>query len=228
MRTGLKAGAAYASSVVMGSVLALLFGGGAFAWYLSRFNGPGMSAGHAGGVGGVLAMLASPPLLVAMLLMLYVPFYLVIGVKQGHAGALQQVVRAHGRSISQRLASAIAGRIEAMPRAHGALQRVPDWLTVETLSRQLEPALGESKAVRGAIGFVLGRLPLSDMVAHWQQTQGEFGAAAAGAEDPALRTMLTQRIDQSLQEAATPSHRIWWIAIGVHAALVAAGFYLTR
>ncbi|MEJ8845222.1 hypothetical protein [Variovorax rhizosphaerae] len=228
MRTGLKAGAAYASSVVVGGLLALLCGGGAFAWYLSRFNGPGMSAGHAGGIGGVLAMLASPPLLVAMLLMLYIPLYLVIGVKQGHAGALQQVVRAHGHTISQRLASAIAGRIEAMPRTHGALQRVPDWLTVETLSRQLEPVLGESKAVRLAIGFVLARLPLSDMVAHWQQTQGEFGAAAAGAEDAALRTMLNQRIGDALEDATTPSHKIWWIAVGVHAVLVAAGFHLTR
>jgi hypothetical protein len=228
MRTGLKAGAAYASSVVVGGLLAPLFGGGALAWYLSRFNGPGMSAGHAGGVGGVLAMLASPSLLVAMLLMLYVPLYLFIGARQGHAGALQQVVRAHGRTISQRLASAIAGRIEAMPRTHGALRRVPDWLTVETLGRQLEPVFGESKAVRAAIGFVLARLPLSDMVAHWQQTQGEFGAAAAGAEDPALRIMLTQRIGAVLEDAATPSHKIWWIAIGAHAALVAAGFYLTR
>ncbi|MEJ8858384.1 hypothetical protein WKW79_27705 [Variovorax robiniae] len=228
MRTGLKASAAYASSVVAGALLALVFGGGAFAWYLSRFNGPGMLAGHAGSVGGVLAMLASPPLLVAMLMMLFVPLYVMIGVKQGHAGALQQIVRAHGRTISQRSAAAIAGRIEAMPRTHGALQRVPDWLTVETLGRQLEPVLGESKAVRAAIGFVLARLPLSDMVAHWQQTQGEFGAAAAGAEDPALRSMLTQRIGDALQEAATPSHKIWWIAIGAHAALVVAGFYLTR
>ncbi|WP_213957203.1 hypothetical protein [Variovorax sp. dw_954] len=228
MRTGFKAGAAFASSVVVGGLLALLLGGGAFAWYLGRFDGPGMSAAHAGGVGAVLAMLASPPLLVAMLLMLYVPLYLMIGVKQGHARALQQVVRAHGETLSQRLASAIAGRIEAMPRTYGALQRVPEWLTVETLSRQLAPVLGESKALSRAIGFVLARLPLSDMVAHWQQTQGEFGAAAAGAEDPALRTMLNQRIGDALQDAATPSRTIWWIAVAAHAALAAVGFYLTR
>ena len=115
----------------LGALLALLLGGGAFAWYLSRFNGPGMSAGHAGGIGGVLAMLASPPMLVAMLLMLYMPLYLMIGVKQGHAGTLQQVVKEHGDIISRRLAAAIAGRIEAMPRVHGAL-RVLDWLTIET------------------------------------------------------------------------------------------------
>ena len=178
MRTGLKAGVVYASSVAVGGLLALLFGGGAFAWYLGRFDGPGMSAAHAGGVGGILAMLVSPPLLVAMLLMLCIPLYLMVGVKEGHAQALRQVIKAHGDTLSQRLAAAIAGRIEAMPRTHGALQRAPDWLTVETLSRQLAPFLGESKAVRLAIGFVLGRLPIADILAQWHETQGETGAAA--------------------------------------------------
>ena len=81
VRTGAKAGVAFASSVAMGSLLALLLGGGVFFFYVSRLSGPGMPAGaHAGGAGAILALLFSPPLLVGMLLLAFVPIYLMLGV----------------------------------------------------------------------------------------------------------------------------------------------------
>ena len=213
VRTGVKAGAAFAGSVFQGAVLALLLGAGGFFYYLSRLDGPGMPA--------------APSVLIGVMLMFFVPLYMMVGVSHGRSRAMQQVVRAHGETLAQRLAGAIAGRIEAMPRAHGVLQRTPDWLSVDPLSRQLAPVLGDGRAVRAVIGFVLKRLPLSDMLAQWQQNQHAQGKVEAGAEDPALRALLMQRIGETLEDAATPSRMPLWIVMGLQAALLAAGLWLT-
>ena len=231
VRTGAKAGVAFASSVAMGSLLALLLGGGVFFFYVSRLSGPGMPAGaHAGGAGAILALLFSPPLLVGMLLLAFVPIYLMLGVARGRSRAIQQVVMGHGEALSQRLTDAIAGRIEAMPRTKGALEKVSEVVSADAISRQLAPVLGQGRAVRGMVNFVLNRLPLADLLAQWQQGRAAEAAAAAapGAPDPALRALLTQRIGETLQDAATPSRKPLYTAMAVQAALLALGVWLTR
>lgn len=231
VRTGAKAGVAFAGSVAMGGLLAFLLGGGVFFFYLSRLSGPGMpAAAHAGGAGAVLAVLFSPPLLVSMLLLAFVPIYLMLGVARGRSRAIQQVVTGHGEAISQRLTDAIAGRIEAMPRTKGALERVSEALSVEAIGQQLAPVLGNGRAVRGMINFAVNRLPMADLMAQWQQNRAAEGAAAPapGTPDPVLRGLLTQRIGETLQDAATPSSKPLYIAMAVQAALLAVGMWLTR
>jgi hypothetical protein len=230
VRTGAKAGVAFAGSVAMGFLLAFLLGGGVFFFYLSRLSGPGMpAAAHAGGAGAILALLFSPPLLVGFLLLAFVPIYLMLGVARGRSRAMQQVVMNHGEAMSQRLTDAIAGRIEAMPRTKGALERVADVLSADAIVQQLAPVLGQGRAVRGMANFVLNRLPLADLMAQWQQGRAtEAVAPAPGAPDPALRALLTQRIGDALQDAATPSRKPLYIAMAVQAALLAVGMWLTR
>jgi hypothetical protein len=231
VRTGAKAGAAFIGSVVKGGLLALILGGGAFFYYVSQLQGPGNAGARAGGAGAVLALVTSPPLLVAVLLLLFVVVYVMLGVQQGRAKAMQHLVAARGEAVSQRLGGAIAGRIEAMPRTHGTLQRAADWLSVDALSKQLAPVLGEGKAVRSVVGFVLNRLPMSDMLAEWQQSraaQGEPAAGEEGAQDPALRALLTRRINETLQEMAAPSSKPLYIALGAHAVLLGVGLWLVR
>ncbi|QGW84730.1 hypothetical protein [Variovorax paradoxus] len=232
VRTGAKAGAAFIGSVVKGGLLSLILGGGAFFYYLSQLQGPGNTAARAGGAGAVLALVTSPPLLVAVLLLLFVAVYVMLGVQQGRAKAMQHLVAARGEAVSERLGGAIAGRIEAMPRTHGTLQRAADWLSVDALSKQLAPVLGEGKAVRAVVGFVLNRLPLGDMLAEWQQgraAHGEPMAAGEGAaQDPALRALLTRRINETLQEMAEPSSKPLYIALGAHAVLLGVGLWLVR
>lgn len=232
VRTGAKAGMAFAGSVIKGGLLALLLGGGVFIFYLSQMSGgPGSPVARAGGVGAILALLTSPPTLVGVLLALFGIVYLMLGVAQGRTRAMQQFVVARGEAVSQRVAGAIAGRIEAMPRAHGALQRSGDWLSADALSRQLAPVLGDGKAVRSVIAFVLKRLPLSDLLAEWQQTRAERGEPVAGAEaaqDPALRALLTRRINETLQEMSTPSRTPLYVALAVHAALLGVGLWLVN
>jgi len=135
----------------------------------------------------------------------------------------------HGETVSQRLGTAIAGRIEAMPRTHGALQRVSDWLSADQLCHQLAPVLGEGRAARAVVAFVLRRLPLSELLAQWQQGRaGQPGPAPdAGAEDPALRALLAQRIGQTLKDMGTPSRKPLYAALAAHAALLGAGVWLT-
>jgi hypothetical protein len=232
VRTGAKAGAAFVGSVVKGGLLSLILGGGAFFYYVSQLQGPGNAAARAGGAGAALALITSPPLLVAVLLGAFVVVYVMLGVAQGRARAMQHLVAARGEAVSQKLAGAIAGRIEAMPRTHGTLQRAADWLSVDALSKQLAPVLGEGKAVRSVVGFVLNRLPLSDMLAEWQQGRAAHGEPAAGEEgavqDPALRALLTRRINETLQEMSTPSRKPLYIALGAHAVLLGVGLWLVR
>jgi hypothetical protein len=233
VRTGAKAGLSFAGSVIKGGLLGVILGGGVFFFYLSQLQGPGNTAARAGGAGAIVALITSPPLLVAVLLLLFVVVYVMLGVQQGRARAMQHLVAARGEAVSQRLGGAIAGRIEAMPRAHGTLQRAADWLSVDALSKQLAPLLGEGKAVRSVVGFVLNRLPLSEMLAEWQQSRAEHGEPVAGegegaAQDPALRALLTRRIHETLQDMATPSRKPLYIALGAHAALLGVGLWLVN
>ncbi len=225
-RTGFKAGAAFAGSVAIGVALALLLGGGLFFVYVGRLNGPGMAGARAGGA--LLALLTSPALLVAVLLVAFVPLYVMLGVAQGRRRALRHVVAAHGDSLSERLSTAIAGRIEAMPRAHGALERAGEALSANALADQLAPALGTSRAVRRIIAFVVKRLPLSDLLRQWRAQRETSAPAEAGKEDPALRAMLHQRVGDALHNMAMPSHTLLWIALGAHAMLFGVGLWLTR
>ncbi|KQU80987.1 MULTISPECIES: hypothetical protein [unclassified Rhizobacter] len=229
VRTGAKAGVAFASSVAMGGLMALLLGGGVFFFYLSRLSGPGMPAGaHAGGAGAILALLFSPSLLVGMLLLAFVPIYLMLGVARGRSRAIQQVVAGHGEALSQRLTDAIAGRIEAMPRTKGALEKVSEAVSADAISQQLAPVLGQGRAVRGMVKFAVNRLPLADLMAQWQQGRATEAAVEPGAPDPALRALLGQRIDQTLKQAATPSRTPLYVAMAAQAALLAVGLWLTR
>ena len=225
-RTGFKAGAAFAGSVAIGVALALLLGGGLFFVYVGRLNGPGMAGARAGGA--LLALLTSPALLVAVLLIAFVPLYVMLGVAQGRRRALRHVVAAHGDSLSERLSAAIAGRIEAMPRAHGALERAGEALSANALADELAPALGTSRAVRRIIAFVVKRLPLSDLLRQWRAQRETSVPAEAGREDPALRAMLHQQVGDALRDMAMPSHTLLWIVLGAHAMLFGVGLWLTR
>ena len=227
-RTGLKAGAAFGGSVAVGVLLALLLGGGLFFVYVGRLNGPGMTGARAGGAGALLALLTSPALLVAVLLIAFVPLYVMLGVLQGRRRALKHVVAAHGDSLSERLSAAIAGRIEAMPRAHGALQSAGDRLSADALADQLTPALGTSRAVRSIIAFVIKRVPLSDVLRQWKDQRAASAPAEPGSEDPALRAILQQRVGDALRDMAKPSHTPLWITLGAHAVLFCIGLWLTR
>lgn len=235
VRTGARAGAAFVGSVAKGVFFGVVLGGGAFVYYLSRLSGPGIPGARAGGAGAVLALLASPPLLVGLLLGLFIGVYVLLGVSQGRTRAMQHLVAARGEAVSQRLGDAIAGRIESMPRTHGALQRVSDWLSVDALSAQLAPVLGEGKAVRAVIAFVVNRLPLNELLAEWQQgrtAQGEpapLPTAQGGpvaTQDPALRALITRRIHETLQEMSTPSRKPFYIVLALHAALLGTGLWL--
>lgn len=226
-RTGAKAGLAFAGSVIKGGLLGVILGGGVFFFYLSQLQGPGNTAARAGGAGAIIALLTTPSVLVAVLLLLFVAVYVMLGVAQGRARAMQHLVAARGEAVSQRLADAIAARIEAMPRTQGALHRAADWLSVDALSKQLAPVLGEGKAVRSVVAFVLNRLPMSEMLAEWQESRAEHGGAAEG-EDPALRALLARRINETLQDMATPSRKPLYIALGAHAALLGVGLWLVN
>jgi hypothetical protein len=234
VRTGAKAGLAFAGSVIKGGLLGVVLGGGVFFFYLSQLNGPGNVAARAGGAGAIVALITTPAVLVALLLLMFVVVYTMLGVAQGRARAMQHLVAARGEAVSQRLAGAIAGRIEAMPRAHGTLHRAADWLSADALSKQLAPVLGEGRAVRSVVGFVLNRLPLSDMMAEWQASRAAHGEplVSPGGEgvvqDPALRALLTRRINETLQEMAEPSRTPLYIALGAHAALLGVGLWLVN
>ena len=164
----------------------------------------------------------------AVLLVAFVPLYVMLGVAQGRRRALRHVVAAHGDSLCERLSAAIAGRIEAMPLTHGALQHAGEALSADALADQLAPALGTSRAVRRIIAFVVKRLPLSELLRQWQAQRETSAVAEAGKEDPALRAMLHQRVGDALRGMAMPTHTPLWIALGAHVVLFGLGLWFTR
>lgn len=220
-RTGLRAGASFAASVVKGAALSLVLGGGVFFYYLSQLNGAGVPAARTGGAGAVLALLVSPSALVALLLLGFVPLYLMLGVARGRSMALKQVVASRGDAISHKLGDAIASRIEAMPRTHNALGRTVDGLSVDALTRQIAPVLGDGKAVRAIVGFVLNRLPMRELLAEWQAMRSDQPEAA-------LRGLVARRISETLVDLTTPSRQPLCIALGAHALLLGVGLWLLR
>jgi len=245
-RTGLKAGAAFTMSIIKSGLLALVLGGGVFYYYLVQLIRHGMPPMRAEGVGVVTAFLSSPPIVVGLLLLAFVPLYVLLGLARARSRAVEQVAIAHGDTLAQRLGGAIAGRIEAMPRTHQTLQKASDWLSVDVLSKQLAPVLGESKAGRTAIRMVLERLPLPEIFAQWQQMRSEAGLgvgvdttrlatevaaasdAAAVAQDPILRSLLAQRIGETLQDMAASSRTLFYYAFAAHAVVLGIGLWLTR
>jgi hypothetical protein len=249
-RTGVKAGAAFMISVIKSVVLALALGGGVFFYYLGQLIRHGMPEMRADGVGVLMAFLTSPPVVVGLLLLAFVPLYVVLGVARARSRAVEQVAIAHGDTLAQRLGGAIAGRIEAMPRTHQTLQKASDWLNADVLSKQLAPVLGDSKVGRQAISMVLDRLPLPEIFAQWQQMRTEAGLglgsgvepatprlatdvaaspdAAAAAQDPILRSLLAQRIGEALQDMAASSRTLFYYAFAAHAVVFGIGLWLTR
>lgn len=227
LRTGLKAGAAFAGGMALGVVLALLLGAGVFFYYLSRLQGaPGMPAARAGGAGAWVALLFSPPTLIACLLLLVVPAYVFVGVQLGRARAVARVVQQHGAGLAQRLAEPLAARIEAMPRTHQALHRGSDALSMREVMGRIEPWLGGGRVVRATVRFVLARLPLADIQQQWLEARAEHGGVAQ-PQDGALRSLLGHHIDGVLQDLATPSYRLLWLLMAGQAALLAVGIWLT-
>jgi hypothetical protein len=75
-------------------------------------------------------------------------------------------------------------------------------------------------------------VPLGDRLAEWQHGRAEHGLPAAAeegaAQDPALRALLTRRINETLQEMAEPSSKPLYIALGAHAVLLGVGLWLVR
>ncbi|SPA31001.1 conserved membrane hypothetical protein [Cupriavidus taiwanensis] len=228
--TGTRAGLIFARAVINGGLLGMALGGGAFFFYLSQLLGPGNTAVDSGGAGASFALATSAPWLVAVLLLLFVGVYAALGVAHGRARAMQHLVEAHGDALAKRLASAFADRIEAMPHTHGTLQRAADWLSVDALSKQLAPVLGEGRAVRSAIAFVLNRLPIGDMLAELQSCRSAPSEPAAGnkgaVKDPALRAVLMRCISETLQDIAAPSSEPLYLALGAHALLLGVGLWL--
>lgn len=248
-RTGLKAGAAFMMSVTKSVLLALVLGGGVFYYYLVQLIRHGMPEMRAEGGGVVMAFLTSPPIVVGLLLLAFIPLYVVLGVARARSRAVEQVAIAHGDALAQRLGGAIAGRIEALPRTHQTLQKASDWLSADVLSKQLAPVLGESKAGRTAIRMVLERLPLPEIFLQWQQMRSEAGlgavadlatprlatdvaaspdVAAGVAQDPILRSLLAQRIGETLQDMAASSRTLFYYAFAAHAVVLGVGLWLIR
>ena len=233
LRTGFSAGTAFAGGLGIGLVLAAL-ALAAFVLYVPRLN-------NATGWW---------PWLVAALLLAMVPLDVLLGVNLGRGRAVARVVQRHGEGLAERMAQVLGQRIEAMPRLHGALHKSADWLSADELIKQLEPWTGQDRAVRFVVNSLLKRLPLAELTQQWQQARAEHAApaplaqldmpsnqpataaaaaseASAAAGDPALRSLLTQHIQQAMSDFVQPSALWLWLALGLDVLLFLVGLWLT-
>ena len=227
LRMGLIAGKSLLGGLMLGIALALLLGCTTAAFYFLRLNGPGMpAAAHAGGAGAIIALLFSPSLVVALLLVFIIPAYVFVGLQIGRARATGKLVARYGEGLAQRLAEVLAKRIESMPRTHKALHKAADWVTPEAAIEHLRPWVGDGRVVQFVVRTVLKRLPLADMLEEWGHKRGELGGEAV-RDDPALRAYLGEKIYGLLEEMAEPPWTLLWLLMGVNFVALALGIWLT-
>ena len=227
LRVGLSAGKSLLGGLLLGLALAFVLGCSTAVFYFLRLNGPGMPASaHAGGAGAIIALLFSPSLVVALLLVFIIPAYVFVGLQIGRARATGKLVARYGQGLSQRLAEMLAQRVESMPRAHKAMHKTADLLTLSAAMEHLKPWLGDGRAVQWVVRTVLNRLPLSDLMNEWGQTRAEWGSEASKG-DPALRAFLGDKVQGLLQDMAEPPWTLLWILMAAHAVVLGVGIWLT-
>lgn len=227
LRVGLSAGKSLIGGLMLGIALAILLGFTTLFFYFTRLNGPGMpAAAHAGGAGAIISLLFSPSLIVALALIFIIPAYVFVGLQIGRARATGKLVARYGQGLSQRLAEMLANRVEAMPKAHKALHKTADLLSVSAALEHLRPWVGDGRAVQFVVRTVLNRLPLAELMDEWSQTRADWGSEAC-KDDPALRVFLGDKIQGLLQDMSEPPWMPLWLLIGAHIVVLGLGIWMT-
>ena len=227
LRVGLSAGKSVLGGLMLGIFLAIVLGCTTAIYYFMRLNGPGMpAAAHAGGFGAIVALIFTPSLWPAIVLVFVIPAYVMVGLMIGRARATGKLVARYGQGLAQRLAEVLAKRIESMPRTHKALHKAADWVTPEVAIEHLRPWVGDGRVVQFVVRTVLKRLPLADMLEEWGHKRGELGGEAV-RDDPALRAYLGEKIYGLLEEMAEPPWTLLWLLMGVNFVALALGIWLT-
>jgi hypothetical protein len=206
--------------MALGLVLATVLGGGSVAFYLLRLMGAGLANG------GLIGMLSSPPVLVALVLLLSIPAYAFAGMQLGRARASRKLVQRYGPSLAQHLAELLARRIEALPGAHKALHKTADLLSPDAAMEYLQRWVGNGRAVRLMVRGVLQRLPVPELLEEWKHQRSQWDAQAQ-PDDPALRAFLGNAIQEKLEDLATPSLHLLGALMAAHAAVLGLGLWLT-
>ena len=227
LRVGLSAGKSLIGGLMLGIALAILLGFTTLFFYFTRLNGPGMpAAAHAGGAGAIISLLFSPSLIVALALIFIIPAYVFVGLQIGRARATGKLVARYGQGLSQRLAEMLANRVESMPKAHKALHKTADLLSVSAALEHLRPWVGDGRAVQFVVRTVLNRLPLAELMDEWSQTRADWGSEAC-KDDPALRVFLGDKIQGLLQDMSEPPWMLLWLLIGAHVVVLGLGIWMT-
>lgn len=231
LRVGLSAGKSVLGGLMLGIFLAIVLGVSTSVFYALRLNGPGMpAAAHAGGAGALIALVFSPQLWPMLVLIFIIPAYVFVGLNIGRAKAMGKLVAHYGAGLSQRLADMLAKRIEAMPKAHKAVHRAADLLTVDAAMESLKPWVGDGRVVRFAVGAVLNRLPLAELLEEWEHTRAEYGVergTEVQPDDAALRAFLAGKIQTLLEDMTEPPWSYLWILMAIHAVVLGLGIWLT-
>ena len=227
LRVGLSAGKSLIGGLMLGIALAVLLGFTTTFYYFTRLNGPGMpAAAHAGGAGAIISLLFSPSLIVALVLVFIIPAYVFVGLQIGRSRATGKLVARYGQGLSQRLAEMLASRVEAMPKAHKALHKTADLLSVSAALEHLRPWVGDGRAVQFVVRTVLNRLPLAELMDEWSQTRADWGSEAC-KDDPALRVFLSEKIQGLLQDMSEPPWMLLWLLMGANAVVLGLGIWMT-
>lgn len=244
-RTGLQIGATFVVSMVKSVLLAVVLSVGVLFFYGYRLDAAGLLTPRRDGIEWFIAFFGSAPIVVALLLLCFIPVYVTLGVARARSRVVEKVAVLHGDLIAERLAGVIAGRIEAIPRAHQSLHLAAEWLTADALSRQLAPVLGDSAPVRALIEAALAKLPLPEVFAQWQQMRADAAPpdtlilsaadpaltpvpAGGPAPDPVLRALLAEHIGVALRDLTESSRTMFYYAFAAHAVLLGIGIWLTR
>jgi hypothetical protein len=198
-RTGLKAGGAFLGRLAGGVLLSFLWTLGVCLAYthlvLAGERSAAAGAGHAGGFGAVIALIANPELLVFLLLAFYFFAYGALSFFYAWRCALQKIMLACSAPLADRLAGKMLERLAAMPRTRETLRGAGNLVSEANLLQALEPDAGRQNVwLRRTARFALRRLPWSDLLADW----------AAQTEAADEQKMLAERINDRLRQMTAP------------------------
>jgi hypothetical protein len=217
-RTGLQAGGVFLGRWAGGILLSILWTLGVCLAYmhlvLAGERAAAAGAGHVGGFGALIALIANPEILVGLLLGFYFFVYGALSFFYAWRRALQKIMLACSAPLADQLAGKMLERLAALPRTRETLRSAGNLVSEANLLQALEPdAGGQNVWLRRTARFALRRLPWSELLADW----------AAQTEAADEQKVLAEQINDRLRQMTAPSRWPLILALVGQAALFGIG-----
>jgi hypothetical protein len=178
-------------------------------WAFGSLSGPGMTAaGHAGGLGALIAVLVNPKLLGCLVLLIGFPIaYLIYARKRGVARVVQMVTEGKKDAMAGYVVQRFTGFVEkTKPGMLGnAVQSQQDWL--DTFDKFMASKEGMPKIMRKVVAHFSHKTGIAQAIG---VTASEAGGKITTQQ---LADTVAQKISGKIDEFSAPPPVMWFFVI---------------